>query len=147
MATSTDDRIHVIPLESDPLIFTDLIGALGLHSLQFNDILSLDVADLLPGGALALPQPVYALIFLFPTSHTYEQDLKAAKSLAHSNGTQYTGRGAGEPVIWFDQTLRSSFFVAVYLSLRSLPVAYTMRVDYTQFYTLFRISDQLQRRT
>ncbi|KAJ7628717.1 ubiquitin C-terminal hydrolase L3 [Roridomyces roridus] len=107
MTTSTN-RIHSIPLESDPSIFTDLIGALGLHSLRFTDVLSLDVADLAPTGALALPQPVYALIFLFPTSETYERDLKAKKRLARLDGSQYSGSGPAEPVIWFDQTIHNA---------------------------------------
>jgi len=107
MANPTN-KIHFIPLESDPSIFTDLIRALGVHSLEFRDVLSLEVTDLVPTGSLALPQPVYALIFLFPTSETYEAELAAAKRLARSNGTQYTGSGAKEPVIWFDQTIHNA---------------------------------------
>ncbi|KAK7019958.1 ubiquitin carboxyl-terminal hydrolase, partial [Favolaschia claudopus] len=101
-------RIHFIPLESDPQIFTDLIRALGVHSLQFHDVLSLDPSDLLPGGALALPTPVYALILIFPTTEAYEADLKAAKRLAHAEGTNYTGCGAKEPVVWFEQTIHNA---------------------------------------
>lgn len=98
-------KIHFIPLESDPSIFTDLIRALGVHSLEFRELLSLDVADFLPTGSLALPEPIYALVLLFPTSKTYEAELAAAKRLARSNGTEYTGCGPEEPVIWFDQTI------------------------------------------
>jgi ubiquitin carboxyl-terminal hydrolase L3 len=109
MANSDDSRIHYIPLESDPYIFTNLIThGLGLRSLEFQDILSLELADLLPGGSLALPGPVYALILIFPTSEEYEADLKAKKRLAHSEGTNYTGHGPEEPVIWFEQTIHNA---------------------------------------
>ncbi|KAJ7726926.1 hypothetical protein B0H16DRAFT_1331927 [Mycena metata] len=101
-------RIHFIPLESDPSIFTDLIRNLGVHSLEFEDVLSLDSADLVPTGSLALAGPVHALILIFPTTETYEAELKAAKSRARSEGTQYTGYGADEPVIWFDQTIHNA---------------------------------------
>jgi ubiquitin carboxyl-terminal hydrolase L3 len=101
-------RIHFIPLESDPDIFTKLIQEFGIRSLEFQDVLSLDLADLLPGGGLALPTPVYALILIFPTTEAYEADLKAAKRLAHSEGTHYTGHGPQEPVIWFEQTIHNA---------------------------------------
>ncbi|KAJ6562498.1 hypothetical protein B0H19DRAFT_1027337 [Mycena capillaripes] len=102
------DRIHFIPLESDPSIFTSLISRLGVRSLQFQDVLSLDLADLLPGGSLALPGPIYAFILIFPTTPSYEAELKAAKRLAHSEGTHYTGHGPEEPVIWFEQTIHNA---------------------------------------
>ncbi|KAJ7846035.1 ubiquitin C-terminal hydrolase L3 [Mycena olivaceomarginata] len=101
-------RIHFIPLESDPDIFTKLIQEFGIRSLEFQDVLSLDLADLLPGGGLALPTPVYALILIFPTTEAYEAELKAAKRLAHSEGTHYTGHGPQEPVIWFEQTIHNA---------------------------------------
>ncbi|KAJ7242009.1 ubiquitin C-terminal hydrolase L3 [Mycena rebaudengoi] len=107
MAESTP-RIHFIPIESDPSIFTQLIRALGVHSLEFQEVLSLDPADLLPSGSLALPQPIYALILLYPTTREYEAELAAAKKRAHTEGTQYTGSGATEPVIWFEQTIHNA---------------------------------------
>ncbi|KAJ7057238.1 ubiquitin C-terminal hydrolase L3, partial [Mycena amicta] len=97
--------MYYIPLESDPIIFTELIQALGVHSLQFHDVLSLDLEDLAPSGALALPGPVYAFILIFPTTEEYENELKAAKQRAHLDGTQYKGYGHEEPVIWFEQTI------------------------------------------
>ncbi|KAF7292718.1 Ubiquitin carboxyl-terminal hydrolase [Mycena indigotica] len=100
-----EHRLHYIPLESDPIIFTELIQALGVHSLQFHDVLSLDLADLSPSGALALPADPYALILIFPTTQEYEADLKAAKKRAHLDGTQYKGCGEQEPVHWFEQTI------------------------------------------
>ncbi|KAJ7216387.1 hypothetical protein GGX14DRAFT_441416 [Mycena pura] len=103
-----DDKMHFIPLESDPLIFTTLVRALGVLSLEFHDVLSLDSDDLVPGGSLALPGPVYALILIFPTTEAYEAELAASKRLAHSNGTQYTGRGPAEPVVWFEQTIHNA---------------------------------------
>ncbi|KAJ7026589.1 hypothetical protein C8F04DRAFT_966313 [Mycena alexandri] len=107
--TDSKERIHFIPLESDPAIFTELIRNLGVHSLNFEDVLSLDAAHLVPTtGSLALSGPVYALILIFPTTETYEAELKAAKSRARSEGTQYAGHGADEPVIWFDQTIHNA---------------------------------------
>ncbi|KAF7342114.1 Ubiquitin carboxyl-terminal hydrolase [Mycena venus] len=102
------ERLHFIPLESDPEIFTNLIQALGVHSLEFQDVLSLDLADLLPGGDLALSGPVHALILIFPTTEAYEAELKAEKRIAHSEGTNYTGHGPTEPVIWFEQTIHNA---------------------------------------
>ncbi|KAJ6481878.1 ubiquitin C-terminal hydrolase L3 [Mycena sanguinolenta] len=102
-------RIHFIPLESDPEIFTNLIQqGLGIRSLEFQDVLSLDLADLLPGGPLALPQPIHALILIFPTTEAYEDELKSAKHLARSEGTHYRGHGPTEPVIWFEQTIHNA---------------------------------------
>ncbi|KAF7319287.1 Ubiquitin carboxyl-terminal hydrolase [Mycena chlorophos] len=98
-------KIHYIPLESDPIIFTELIQALGVNSLQFHDVLSLEFEDLSPSGALALPGPVYAFILAFPTTQEYESELKAAKQRARLDGTQYQGSGHDEPVIWFEQTI------------------------------------------
>ncbi|KAJ7768684.1 ubiquitin C-terminal hydrolase L3 [Mycena maculata] len=106
-----DQKIHFIPLESDPSIFTDLIRVLGVHSLEFRDVLSLDVADLVPTGShCALPGLIYAFILIFPTSKTYEAELAAAKRLARAEGTQYigAGRALAEPVIWFEQTIHNA---------------------------------------
>jgi hypothetical protein len=101
-------RIHFIPLESDPYIFTDLIRALGVRTLEFQDVLSLDLPDLISTGSLALPAPIYALILIFPTTRAHEAELYEAKRLARSAGTQYTGRGPKEPVIWFEQTIHNA---------------------------------------
>ncbi|KAJ7701925.1 ubiquitin C-terminal hydrolase L3 [Mycena rosella] len=101
-------KIHFIPLESDPSIFTGLIHALGVRRLEFQDVLSLELADLVPTGSLALPGPIYALILVFPVTETYEAELAAAKSRAHLEGTQYAGRGPEEPVIWFQQTIHNA---------------------------------------
>ncbi|KAJ7165106.1 hypothetical protein C8R46DRAFT_952616 [Mycena filopes] len=116
------ERIHFIPLESDPSIFTDLIRNLGVHSLEFEDVLSLDPSDLVPTGSLALSGPVYALILIFPTTETYEAELKAAKRRARSEGTQYAGHGADEPVIWFDQTIHNACgLYAILHAISNLP--------------------------
>ncbi|KAF7330047.1 Ubiquitin carboxyl-terminal hydrolase [Mycena kentingensis (nom. inval.)] len=101
----TGHRTHYIPLESDPEIFTELIVNLGVRDLQFHDILSLDLADVAPSGPLALPGPVYALVFIFPTTQEYEAELKAAKQQARLDGTQYRGFGHEEPVVWYEQTI------------------------------------------
>ncbi|KAJ7173079.1 hypothetical protein C8R43DRAFT_944115 [Mycena crocata] len=94
----------IIPLESDPSLFTQLIDGLGVHSLEFQDVLSLDSTDLVPTGCFALPEPVYALILIYPTPENYEAQLAAERR----EGTPYAGCGLGEPVIWFDQTIHNA---------------------------------------
>ncbi|KAJ7443949.1 ubiquitin C-terminal hydrolase L3 [Mycena galericulata] len=124
------DRIHFVPLESDPSIFTDLIRALGVHSLEFRDVLSLDAADHAPSGCLALPEPVYALILLFPASKTYEAELAAAKRLARSNGTQSKGCGTEEPVVWFEQTIHNACgLYAILHAVANLGTSSTKYID------------------
>ncbi|KAJ7121021.1 hypothetical protein C8R44DRAFT_623086 [Mycena epipterygia] len=107
MAGATQ-KIHFIPLESDPSIFTELIKTLGIRGLEFRDVFSLDLADLIPIGCLPLPEPIYALILIFPVTETYEDELSAAKRLARSQGALYTGCGTDEPVVWFEQTIHNA---------------------------------------
>ncbi|KAJ7173075.1 ubiquitin carboxyl-terminal hydrolase [Mycena crocata] len=97
-------KIHFIPLESDPSLFTQLINGLGVHSLEFQDVLSLDSADLLPTGCFALPEPVYALVLIYPTPEDYEAQLAAERR----EEAPYAGCGLEEPVIWFDQTIHNA---------------------------------------
>lgn len=60
---------RVIPLESNPDIFNSLAEKLGLLPiLQFHDVYSISDPELLA----FLPQPVYAVIMLFPITDGYE---------------------------------------------------------------------------
>lgn len=79
---------QVIPLESNPQIFTDLAYKLGLSPiLQFHDIYSL------PEAPAFLPSPVYAVILLFPISESQNQegDISTSPNLKR--------------VSWFKQTI------------------------------------------
>ncbi|KAH6639560.1 ubiquitin carboxyl-terminal hydrolase [Boeremia exigua] len=61
---------HFIPLESNPVVFTELIHRLGTTpSLCFQDVLSLDDIDLL--GFIS--RPVHAMVLVFPTTKAYER--------------------------------------------------------------------------
>lgn len=83
----------VIPLESNPEVFTELAYTIGLSPvLQFHDVYSLTDPDLLA----FLPRPAFALILLFPISEGYEADRKSALSSSSSKNIQ-----------WFKQTIRN----------------------------------------
>lgn len=68
--TNADDNIDaVIPLESNPVVFTEYAEKLGLSPiLSFTDIYSLSDPDLLA----FLPRPIQAIVLLFPISEGYE---------------------------------------------------------------------------
>ncbi|KAJ7017772.1 ubiquitin C-terminal hydrolase L3 [Mycena alexandri] len=101
------DHFSGIPLESDPAIFTDLVHALGVRpSFEFRDVLSITTEDLIPGGDLALPHPVHALVLVYTTTREYEAGIHAERQKARDEGRGYAGRGDGEPAIWFEQTIR-----------------------------------------
>jgi ubiquitin carboxyl-terminal hydrolase L3 len=93
-------RKHYLPLESNPELFTQLINSLGVTSLEFQDVYSIDEPDLLA----IVARPVYALVLVFPTTPVYEEQI--AKEEAARD--QYTGSGAGEDVIWFQQTINNA---------------------------------------
>ncbi|KAL5380054.1 hypothetical protein DPSP01_008091 [Paraphaeosphaeria sporulosa] len=89
---------HFIPLESDPLIFTQLIHALGASpALRFKDVLSLDEPSLFPNPALAL-------ILTFPTTADYEE---RRATEAASQKPQAGGHEDGD-VLWFKQTINNA---------------------------------------
>ncbi|KAG7196231.1 uncharacterized protein KQ657_000244 [Scheffersomyces spartinae] len=85
----------VIPLESNPEIFTQLAGHLGLSPLLgFHDVYSISDPSLLA----FLPQPVYGVILLFPLTEQYETYRKA----------QDTNVSLGsESINWFKQTIKN----------------------------------------
>ncbi|KAJ4985161.1 ubiquitin carboxyl-terminal hydrolase, family 1, partial [Stagonosporopsis vannaccii] len=103
MTSDTAQRYskHFIPLESNPEVFTELIHGLGVRpSLSFQDVLSLDDAELLG----FLPRPVHALILVFPTSEAYERRAEAEDAEAKD----YVGGGDGEDVVFFRQTINNA---------------------------------------
>ncbi|CAN3359068.1 ubiquitin carboxyl-terminal hydrolase Yuh1p [Diutina catenulata] len=87
----------VIPLESNPAIFTELATRLGLSPvLSFHDVYSLTDPDLLA----FLPQPIYAVILLFPLTGGYEEYRKSEDADAHGYDNE-------NDVVWFKQTIRN----------------------------------------
>lgn len=93
-------RKHYLPLESNPELFTQLINSLGVNTLQFQDVYSIDEPDLLS----MVSRPVYALVLVFPTTPAYEEQI----SKEEATRNEYTGSGAGEDVVWFQQTINNA---------------------------------------
>ncbi|KAJ4485337.1 ubiquitin C-terminal hydrolase L3 [Lentinula aciculospora] len=91
-------RKHYIPLESNPEVFTELIHALGVSSLSFQDVYSLDDPELLS----LVPRPILGLVLIFPAMEDYDKVLEEDKK---TRPNVYTGKGEDEPVIWFEQTI------------------------------------------
>ncbi|ODV81020.1 cysteine proteinase [Suhomyces tanzawaensis NRRL Y-17324] len=92
------DTRSVIPLESNPAIFTDLANNVGLSPiLEFHDVYSLTDEALMA----FLPSPIYGIILLFPLTKSYENYRK-----------QEDAKRAGDyhnellhKVKWFKQTI------------------------------------------
>lgn len=94
-------RKHYIPLESNPMVFTELIHKLGVStSLAFHDVLSIDDPNLLG----FIPRPALALILVFPTSTVYEEH-KAKEEISRDD---HVSRGEDEHVIWYKQTINNA---------------------------------------
>lgn len=84
---------RVIPLESNPEIFNALGHKIGLSPvLLFQDVYSITDPDLLA----FLPQPVMALVMLFPITKQYEEYRKDEDA---KNGNSRDG------ALWFRQTI------------------------------------------
>lgn len=114
--TMASHRKHYFPLESNPVLFTQLIHQLGVSpSLAFEDVLSINDPDLVA----FIPRPALALILVFPTSDVYE----VAKAKEEEMRDEYAGlreSGSGgeggdgekgeeeEPVMWFRQTINNA---------------------------------------
>ncbi|TFK98717.1 hypothetical protein BDV98DRAFT_572133 [Pterulicium gracile] len=88
---------YYTPLESNPEVFTSLISNLGLPSLQFTDVYSLTDPDLLS----FIPRPALALVLVFPTNKHYEKWTAEEEKVR----PEYEGKGEGEEVIWYKQTI------------------------------------------
>ncbi|RDA89254.1 hypothetical protein CP532_0533 [Ophiocordyceps camponoti-leonardi (nom. inval.)] len=90
-----------IPLEANPQLMTKLIHKLGVSpALEIYDVFSLTDSELLG----FVPRPALALLLVFPVSAAYESHRLAEDSLVE----EYSGRGSGEPVMWFRQTIRNA---------------------------------------
>ncbi len=98
---TTEYRKVYIPLESNPEVFTKLIHTLGVNeNVVVQDVFSLDDPDLV---ALT-PRPVYALIFTLIGTEKYIK----WKQEDERDRPVYNGRGEGEEVVWFEQTIHNA---------------------------------------
>lgn len=80
---------------------TSLVQKLGLSStLAFHDVWSIDDFEMLS----FVPRPANALLLVFPVSKSYEE----FRVKEDSDKEVYEGKGDGEPVIWYKQTIRNA---------------------------------------
>ncbi|KAG7452029.1 cysteine proteinase [Guyanagaster necrorhizus] len=100
MATEQKEeyRKYYVPLESNPEVFTELIQNLGVDTLQFQDVYSVEEPDLMA----MVSRPVYALVLIFPSTSDAYKNQKTAEEATRS---AYVGKGDGEDVVWFKQTI------------------------------------------
>ena len=98
---SSSKRKAFIPLENNPEVMSSLLHKLGLSSVvQFHDVFSIDSPELLA----FIPRPAYALLLVFPVSAAYEQ----SRDEEDRSEVEYEGKGKGEEVMWFRQTIRNA---------------------------------------
>ncbi|KAJ3561827.1 hypothetical protein NP233_g9960 [Leucocoprinus birnbaumii] len=98
---TTEHRKVYIPLESNPEVFTELIGKLGAEpQLSVQDVYSLDDPDLIA----MVPRPVYALIFNLISTDKYKQWRDADEEPR----PVYNGFGEAEEILWFEQTIHNA---------------------------------------
>ena len=100
MAACNSYRKHYIPLESNPAVFTQLICRLGVATLEFKDVYSIDDPEMLA----LIPRPVLALILVFPTTEVYEKQIAAEEA----DREEYASSGDEEDIIWFRQTINNA---------------------------------------
>ena len=78
-----------------------LAHKLGLSpSLAFHDVFGIDDPSLLA----FVPRPASALLLVFPVSKTYEE----YRRREDEGREEYKGKGEGEKVLWFRQTIGNS---------------------------------------
>lgn len=80
---------------------TALVHKLGLSpALSFHDVFSIDDPELLA----FVPRPATALLLVFPVSRSYE----TFRMQEDKDKADYEGKGAGEPITWYKQTIRNA---------------------------------------
>lgn len=78
-----------------------MLHKLGMSSaLQVHDVYSISEPELLA----FIPRPALALLLVFPVSAVYESQRLAEDAPL----SEYSGKGEGEPVLWFKQTIRNA---------------------------------------
>ncbi|KAH3687842.1 hypothetical protein WICPIJ_001181 [Wickerhamomyces pijperi] len=91
----SQNQSAVIPLESNPQIFTQFAQYLGLDpTYTYHDVYSLDDPDLLS----FIPRPVHSVILLFPITKKYEE-LKKSEDLKITSN---------DNIVWFRQTVKNA---------------------------------------
>ncbi|TVY49030.1 Ubiquitin carboxyl-terminal hydrolase isozyme L3 [Lachnellula occidentalis] len=94
-------RKAFVPLENNPEVMTSLVHKLGLSpALSFHDVYSITDPDMLA----FVPRPAAALLLVFPISASYE----TSRMDEDKDKPDYEGKGAGEPVVWYKQTIRNA---------------------------------------
>jgi ubiquitin carboxyl-terminal hydrolase L3 len=92
---------HFIPLESNLVVFTQLMHKLGGGlSLAFEDIFSLDDPDLLA----FIQRPILALALTFPTTQLYEEDKRTEEDKLKVTSMDILRRD----ILWFKQTINNA---------------------------------------
>ncbi|CDO94636.1 unnamed protein product [Kluyveromyces dobzhanskii CBS 2104] len=110
MSDSEKQKVRsVVPLESNPQVFTNFASSLGLSDAwSFLDIYSLTDPDLLA----FVPRPINAVILLFPLNETIDSmNDEFASDVTTSESKK------GSP-IWFEQTVKNA--CGLYALLHSL---------------------------
>lgn len=98
---SDRSSIAFIPLEANPELMTTLLHNLGLRkTLAMHDVYSLTDRDLLS----FIPGPAHALLLVFPVNAAYTSHRLAEDATL----PEYQGKGEGEPVVWFKQTIKNA---------------------------------------
>ena len=94
-------RKMFVPLENNPQVMTHLLQNLGLSTtLSLHDVFSLTDPSLLE----FVPRPASALLLVFPVSEGYEKYRREEDE----GVDEYQGKGDGEEVTWFRQTIGNS---------------------------------------
>ncbi|TVY52758.1 Ubiquitin carboxyl-terminal hydrolase isozyme L3 [Lachnellula cervina] len=94
-------RKAFVPLENNPEVMNSLVHKLGLSpALSFHDVYSITDPDMLA----FVPRPAAALLLVFPVSASYE----TSRMGEDKDKPEYEGKGEGEPVVWYKQTIRNA---------------------------------------
>jgi len=98
-------------------VFTKLIHTLGVNeNVEVQDVFSLDDPDLIA----MTPRPVYALIFNLISTDKYREWRDADEQ----KRPVYNGKGEGEEVVWFEQTIHNACgFYGILHSISNGPAA------------------------
>lgn len=97
--TSTD-RIHFLPLESNPDVFNTVTHSLGATNLEWHDVISLDEPDLLA----LIPRPILAIAVIFSMTGHLEAAMRESEALR----SQETIIDGADDLIWFKQTIHNA---------------------------------------
>jgi ubiquitin carboxyl-terminal hydrolase L3 len=97
-----EHRKHFIPLESNPVLFTELIHRLGVsEALSFHDVLSLEDDELLA----LIPRPALAFVLVFPAAEPQHTNRVKDEEQMRAD---YEQSGDAEVVVWYKQTIHNA---------------------------------------